>query len=260
VTPAPEWRARLFLFDPVTPVIDDLYFVRHLVHRGAPALYSAYLNRRIRSRVAHTERARLARELHDGLLQSLIALEMEIEVLRRSASDGALWETRLRFLRDRLRHDISDVRDLMIRLRLTEMRGDDVLRIIAELAGRLRRETDIDVRVSSTGSLLECAPRTCAHLARIVQEALTNVRKHSRARSVTITISTTRDGGRLSIADDGRGFGFRGRMTLEQLEATDLGPAAIKERARAIGGTLVIESRPGEGARIDVEWTKVGHV
>jgi len=259
VNPGPEWRVRLLLFDAVTPVIDDLYFLRHLVRHTAPALHRAYLIRQVRSRVAATERARLARELHDGLLQSLIALEMEIEVLRRSATHGAVWETRLRNLRDQLRHDISDVRDLMVRLRLLEMTGDDVLRIIAELAGRLRRETDIDVRIASNGSFLECPPRSCAHLARIVQEALTNVRKHSRALSVTITITNTPSGGRLSISDDGRGFGFKGRMTLEQLEASDLGPAVIKERTRAMGGRLVIESHPGDGTRIDVDWTKVPH-
>ena len=259
VNPGPEWRVRLLLFDAVTPAIDDLYFLRHLVRHSAPALHRAYLIRQVRSRVAATERARLARELHDGLLQSLIALEMEIEVLRRSATHGAVWETRLRNLRDQLRHDISDVRDLMLRLRLLEMTGDDVLRIIAELAGRLRRETDIDVRIASNGSFLECPPRSCAHLARIVQEALTNVRKHSRARSVTITITNTPSGGRLSISDDGRGFGFKGRMTLEQLEASDLGPAVIRERTRAMGGRLVIESHPGDGTRIDVDWTKVPH-
>ena len=259
VNPGPEWRVRLVLFDPDAPAIEDFYFLRHLVRRGAPALHNAYSIRNVRSRVAATERARLARELHDGLLQSLIALEMEIEVLRRTAGHGLVWETRLGDLRDQLRRDISEVRDLMARLRSVEMTGDDVLRLIAELAGRLRRETDIDVRIASNGSLLDCTPRNCAHLARIVQEALTNIRKHSGARSVTITVLDTPGGGRFSIADDGRGFGFKGRMTLDQLEASDLGPALIKERVRAMGGRLAIESQPGEGARIDVEWTKVPH-
>lgn len=256
----PEWRVRLLLLEAGTPALDDLYFLRNLVRRGAPVVHRAYLIRQVRSRVVATERARLARELHDGLLQSLIALEMEIEVLRRIDSEDAVWETRLRTLRDQLRHDISDVRDLMLRLRLLEMTGDDVLRVIAELVGRLRRETGIDVRIASHGSFLDCPPRTCAHLARIVQEALTNVRKHSRARSVTITITNTPTGGRLSIADDGRGFGFKGRMTLEQLAASDLGPLVIRERTRAMGGQLAIESSPGQGTRIDVDWSRGAHV
>ncbi len=255
----PDWHVRFLLLDPNNPGLDDFYFLRNLVRHASPALHQEYLIRRVRSRVGVAERARLARELHDGLLQSLIGLEMQIEVLRRSADRQAVPELRLREVRDQLRQDIADVRDLMLRLRLVEMTGDDVLRIIAELAGRLRRENEIEVRLVSGGSFLDCAPRNCAHLARIFQEALTNVRKHSGARSVTITIADTAGGGRLTIEDDGRGFRFKGTLTLEQLEASDLGPAVIKERVRAMGGRLAIRSNPGAGVRIDVEWPKGAH-
>ena len=251
-----DWRVRLVLLDPDSASLNDLYFLRALVSHVSPALYNEYLIRRVRSRVSASERARLARELHDGILQSLIGLEMEIEVLRRRADQERVPEGRLRQVRDQLRQDIADVRDLMLRLRLVEMTGDDVLRIIAELAGRLRRENGLDVRIVSASSFLDCAPRTCGHLARIVQEALTNVRKHSGARSVTITLAESDHTGRLAIADDGRGFKFKGRLSLEQLEASDLGPAVIKERVRALGGRLTIESHPGAGTRIDVEWPK----
>ena len=146
----------------------------------------------------------------------------------------------------------------MQQLRLVKTTGADVLRIIAELAGQLR-ERGLDVRIVSASSVLECAPRTCVHLARIVQEALVNVRKHSGAHSVTITLTESDHAGRLVIEDDGRGFGFRGRMTLEQLDASDIGPAVIRERVRAIGGRLTIESHPGAGVRIDVEWPTGAH-
>ena len=254
-----DWRARVLLLDPDRAALDDLYFLRALVRHVSPALYNEYQIRRVRSRASATERAWLARELHDGLLQSLIGLEMEIEVLRRDAEGETVPEPRLRQVRDQLRHDIADVRDLMLQLRLVETTGADVLRIIAELAGRLRRERGLDVRIVSASSFLDCAPRTCAHLARIVQEALTNVRKHSGARSVTITLTESDGAGRLVIEDDGRGFGFTGRLTLEQLEASDRGPAVIKERVRAIGGCLTIDSHPGAGVRIDVEWPKGTH-
>lgn len=253
-----EWRARFLVLDPNRAALDDLYFLRALVRHVTPALYNEYLIRRVRSRVSATERASLARELHDGLLQSLIGLEMEIEVLRRDADLQAIPELRLRQLRDQLRDDIADVRDLMQQLRLVKTTGSDVLRIIAELAGQLR-ERGVDVRIVSDSSVLTCAPRTCAHVARIVQEALANVRKHSGARSVTVTLSESDHAGRLVIEDDGRGFGFKGRLTLEQLDASDRGPAVIRERVRAIGGSLAIESHPGAGVRIDVEWPTGPH-
>ena len=72
-------------------------------------------------------------------------------------------------------------------------------------------------------------------------------------------MTETAGGGRLVIEDDGRGFGFKGTLTLEQLEASDLGPAVIKERVRAMGGRLAIDSNPGAGVRIDVEWPKGAH-
>jgi signal transduction histidine kinase len=254
-----DWRARLVLLDPNGTALDDLYFLRALVRHAAPALYNEFVIRRLRSRVSEIERARLAHELHDGLLQSLIGLEMEIEVLRRNAEEAQVSEVRLRQVRDQLRQEIAGVRDLMVQLRVAEMTGPDVLRIIAELARRLRRESGVDVRLVSANSLLDCAPRTCQHLARIVQEALTNVRKHSGARSVTITLTQMETAGRLVIEDNGRGLGFQGCLTLDQLEASDFGPAVIKERVRAMGGRLTIESRPGAGVRIDVEWPRGSH-
>jgi signal transduction histidine kinase len=254
------WRARLVLFDPKAAALDDLYFLRGLVRHAGPALYNEFLVRRVRSRVSETERARLARELHDGLLQSLIGLEMEIEVLRRSAEPDPVPAAGLRQVRDQLRREIANVRDLMVQLRVVEMTGTSVLRIIAELAGRLRRENGLDVRLDSSCASLDCTPRACRHLARIVQEALTNVRKHSGAQSVRIALHASDSTNRLVIEDDGRGLGFSGRLTLDQLEARDYGPAVIKERVRAMGGDLAIESRPGAGVRIDVEWPRRAHV
>jgi signal transduction histidine kinase len=257
--PGPDWRVRFVLLDPENAGLDDCFFVRNFTREVGPALYNGYAIRRVRSRVAAAERVRLARELHDGLLQSLIGLELEIETLRRGRDRSPDEEGRLRQIRDQLRRDIAEVRDLMLRLRLVETTGNDVLRIIAELGGRLRRETDIDVRLVSDGSEIDCSPRDGAHLAGIVQEALTNIRKHSGARSVTISVVSTGDGGRLVIADDGRGFRFKGRLTLSQLEASSLGPRVITERARAMRAQLAIDSNPGSGARIEVEWSKVMH-
>ena len=124
---------------------------------------------------------------------------------------------------------------------------------------RLFQVRRIDVRVTAGGSVISCTPRNCEHLARIVQEALTNVRKHSRARSVTIEVTSTEDRGRIKITDDGQGFRFKGRFTLAQLDARDLGPTGIKERVRAMRSQLIIESTAGSGASIEIEWPQVTH-
>jgi signal transduction histidine kinase len=88
---------------------------------------------------------------------------------------------------------------------------------------------------------------------RIVQEGLSNVRKHSGASNVVITLCDGAEGQhKLLIADDGEGFGFRGRVTQNQLEASHRGPGVIKERVRLIGGELTIDSSPGHGARLEI--------
>jgi signal transduction histidine kinase len=251
-----EWRLRLLVLDPSEPFPDALPFVRLFVDRAAPILQRDYDVRALRSRVGAIERGRIARELHDGPVQSLAALDLEIERLRLLAEMSPVAPTQLVRLRAELRKSIAETRDLMVRLRPTATSGDDVLRVIAELATKLRRDAELDVRLVSTLSHLDCSSATSRHLTRIVQEALTNVRKHSGARSVTISLSQCEHSCRLSIDDDGRGFGFVGRLTLDELDRRDMGPKLIKERVRAMRGTLTVASKPGEGANIVIEWAR----
>lgn len=250
-----DWRGRLVLVDPTRAAEDQLVFARTLATHVAPALHNRYLVRRLRSRVGAMERARLARDLHDGLVQSLIGVEMDVEALRQGRPDAGGADTRLGAIRDQLRQCVGEVRDLLWQLRREPATADEVVRHVSELAHRLRREHGLDVRLSG-GDHAEWTPRTCAHVARIVQEALTNVRRHSGATAAAVTMEATADGFRAVVEDNGRGFPFEGRASLEQLEAGRVGPAQIIERVRALGGRLVVDSRPGAGARIEVEWPR----
>ena len=97
-----------------------------------------------------------------------------------------------------------------------------------------------------------CALRTTHELVRIVQEALANVRKHSRARNVLVRLAERERGFTLTVEDDGCGFEFEGRLTGAELSARRLGPAIIQQRVRMIGAVLAIESTPGAGARLEI--------
>ncbi len=251
-----QWRARLILLDPAQFFADHLPAIRLIAAHVSPALFNAYKIGQLRSRVSRMERTRLARDLHDGLLQTLIGIEMEIEAIRKQVDVIPVGERRLRDLRDHLRREIADTRDLLERLKPAGLTGADVLRTTAELAQRLRRDVGIDVRLATASSELDCAPHVCMHLTRIIQDALSNVRKHSGADTVNITITFNGRMGRLLIADDGRGLGFDARMTLEDLEARDLGPRVIRQRVRAMRGNLVVTSRSGEGTDIEVEFPR----
>jgi signal transduction histidine kinase len=93
---------------------------------------------------------------------------------------------------------------------------------------------------------------TALELARIVQEALVNVRKHSRARNVLVRLTNTDQACTLVVEDDGQGFDFEGRLSDRELEERRVGPAIIKERARIAGAQLAVDSAPGIGARLEL--------
>jgi two-component system, NarL family, sensor histidine kinase DegS len=92
----------------------------------------------------------------------------------------------------------------------------------------------------------------CREVARIVQEALVNVRKHSQARQVLVRFGATNGNWKMEIEDDGRGFPFSGRLSQRDLDSMGKGPAVIKERVRLIEGELTIESHPGQGSRLEI--------
>src|SRR4029453_7108523 len=94
--------------------------------------------------------------------------------------------------------------------------------------------------------------RLCQELLRIVQEALVNIRKHSGASNVVLWFEASEGFWRIVVDDDGQGFGFEGRLTLDDLEAQRRGPIVIRDRVKAMGGSLVIDSRQGQGSRLEV--------
>jgi two-component system sensor histidine kinase DegS len=92
----------------------------------------------------------------------------------------------------------------------------------------------------------------CRELARIVQEGLVNVRKHSGAHNALVRLGASDGLWRVVIEDDGSGFPFSGRFTQSELDTMGKGPVVIKERVHLIAGELTIESNPGRGSRLEI--------
>ena len=247
--------SRAFVIDAdLPPRGATVRFLLTLVDYVSPAIHNVYLLRRLRARAGAAERARVARELHDGAIQSLVGLEMELEALRqRSAAIAPVLEPDLAYMQDAVRRQVLDLRELMSHLRPLDLESTDQLpELLATMVEKFRRDTGISARFVSSAERLALSPRAALELARIVQESLANVRRHSRAGNVLVTLAT--EGGRhqLCVEDDGRGFGFSGRLTDAELDAQRQGPTVIRERARVLGATLAIESRPGKGARLEL--------
>src|SRR6185295_8099378 len=143
------------------------------------------------------------------------------------------------------RREILDVRDLIQQMKPPSIKSHGILEYLAHLVERFQRQTGILAHFVSEIDELTLSPRVCGELARIVQEALVNVRKHSGARNVLVRVSAPSGYWKFEIDDDGRGFGFAGRFSHADLEIGRKGPVVIKERVRAIGATMALESAPG---------------
>lgn len=252
---AQEWWGRIFLLDPTLggDREEELRFLQELVRQVGPAVYNVYLLRRLRQRAGAVERARVARELHDGAVQSLIAMEMQVDVVRRQSAIGSSPVTaELGRIQGLLREEVLKLRELMQQMKSLDVDSSNLFRFFEDAVERFQRETGIGARFISEIDQLHMPQRVCRELARITQEALVNVRKHSGAREVLVRMSDGNHHWLLTIEDNGRGFSFSGRFSQAELEEMGKGPMVIRERVRLIEGELTIESNPGRGAKLEI--------
>ena len=256
-----EQRCRLFLFDPPDslPLLDTLQSLEFFAEQIGPAIYTMLLLDVLRSRAGAIERARLARELHDGVIQSLVGAEMQVEAWRRHKQyHGPLNISSIPSVEDlekmqRLLHsEVVSLRELMQQMRAAEVNPEELLDVLAVRVDRFRRDTGISARFVSDLEEVSLSHDTCQEIVRIVQEALVNVRKHSEARHAVVRFERKNGQWRLTIDDDGRGFPFNGRRSLSDLDQAFEGPEIVKERVHAIGGDLLIDSTPGRGSHLEI--------
>jgi signal transduction histidine kinase len=259
-----KWLGRLTVYNPrkAWNLRTGARFLETLVREVGPAAYQKYMVARLRSRAQARERLRLAQELHDGIIQSLIGLEMEIELLRRSqaaAREPSHLLQGLHGVQSLLHEEIEKVREEMQRIKPLEVPPSRLIEHMAGVVDRFRRERDITASFVAESEDVSLPVHICTELARIVQEALVNVRKHSGAHNVFVHFGRKNGGYELSIEDDGCGLGFTGRLSPADAEAWPRCPLVIKERVRAIGGELVIESSEGWGSRLGISVPLTAH-
>jgi two-component system nitrate/nitrite sensor histidine kinase NarX len=250
-----EWTGRVYLFDPemVGNPEEELRFLQEFAQQVGPAIYNVYLVRRLRERAGALERARFARELHDGAIQSLIAVEMQLDVLRRqSGAQSPVVKVELGRIQKLLREEVLKLRELMQAMKSFEVDAERLLGFISDTVERFRRETGIAAEFVSEVERVDLAQKGCRELARIVQESLVNVRKHSGAHHVLVRLAQRAGNLQLTVEDDGKGFNFTGRRSGVELATTRTGPAVIRERVHLLAGELAIESTPGHGTRLEV--------
>lgn len=210
----------------------------------ALAVDNAMLFARLRILGAETERARIARELHDRVAQSLVYVTFELE--RLTANDSPAERRVLVELHDVVHSLVAELRDTLADLRATVTATDDLPTVARRQLERLSRRYDvpIDFHPRIRASL----PLTVEQeLWRILQEAVHNVGRHARAQRVTVRYEVSHSRTVLEIRDDGRGF------APASITGDHFGLVGMRERAAAIGAALEIDTAPGRGTTVRVE-------
>ncbi|HET9307087.1 MAG TPA: histidine kinase [Candidatus Sulfotelmatobacter sp.] len=256
-----EWRGRIFLYNPQWrgEKQEELRFLLDVVRQVGPAVYNVYLLHRLRRRALAAERARFARELHDGAVQSLIAMEMQVDVVRRQAEANRPIDGELGRIQGLLREEVLKLRELMQQMKAIDVDSQRLLGVLKDTVERFQRETGINARFVTDLDELDMPQRVCREVLRIVQEGLVNVRKHSGARHALVRLASSEEKWTLTVEDDGKGFAFAGRYNQDQMEEAGKGPMIIKERVGLIAGELTVESNPGQGTRLEITVPRNGN-
>ena len=242
----------LFVLDRRDANADDLRLAEIVARLLSSSMDQINLATMLRENAASAERIRLSRDLHDGLLQSLSGLALHAQGARRAIdADPRGAQQRLEVVVDQLaesqrslREFVDELRpELAFRRRTLRVRLDRIAKSIAA-----QWSVAVDLDVVEQVDAMEGLDRD---LESVVAEAITNAAKHAAATRVRARVAVEANTVRIDVADDGHGFPFHGRYDLARLLAEQRGPWSLKERVKALGGELVIDSSV-HGSRVEV--------
>jgi signal transduction histidine kinase len=230
------------------------YTTRHaelatmFAQQAAVAIENARLYEQVQGKAALEERQRLARELHDSVSQALYSI-----LLNASTADelfGAAPEQAHGLVRDVLglaEGGLAELRALIFELRPESLEREGLIGALEKQVAAVQARHGLRVRMQLGGEPdLPQAGKEAVY--RVAQEALHNAVKHARAHTLDLSLELGRAEVALVVADDGRGFDPRGEFP------GHLGLQSMRERAAAVGGTLEIQSAPGEGTRLSARF------
>jgi two-component system nitrate/nitrite sensor histidine kinase NarX len=208
----------------------------------------------------HAERDRIARELHDSLAQVLGVIHLQLRSLEARAKDEASLgiADELSAIAETADEAYRDVREAILGLRETVREDDGLEGSLREYLRKYSRQTGIVATLTCEGDTRRAlTPRSEVQLLRVVQEALTNTRKHSQAHRVSVRIDCLGAAPTLTIEDDGVGFD---PSTIASSMEGGFGMKSMRERVEQIGGSIDVRTAPDQGTtivvRLDAEDTR----
>jgi signal transduction histidine kinase len=246
----------LFFLDKRHMTSDDMVVGEIVAQQVTARLEHFYLLQRLQQAAVMEERVRLARDLHDGLLQSLTGTALQLHALRRELGEPPREAIeRLEELENLIVTEQRHLRAFIRELRPTPLlpaEGEGNLTVsLRNLAHRVEYHWGLRVELVMGRLAAGEADLLGYDISHIVHEALVNAARHGGGSGARVEVDAHDGRVIIMVADNGRGFSFQGRYDLAALTCMNMGPATLKERIASLGGTLSIESSPA-GARLEI--------
>ena len=239
-----EFRGTLMFLDKKSMIPDDLTLGILVSHQIAAVLDQLYSHLKLQKTAASEERVKMARDLHDGLLQTLTGIALQIETIRRTTEQEA--PTIQKGLSDLQSLIVTEQRELRGFIQKLKPAAIAYENIIPKLDSRLhnitktiKQQWGLDVSISMPSNDSPLPQSLQEEIYSLVREALVNSARHAQATKVQASIGLARDAVFITISDNGRGFPFQGRYGLAEMEAMHQGPKSIKERITALQGGAI---------------------
>ncbi|WP_051529442.1 sensor histidine kinase [Meiothermus cerbereus] len=188
------------------------------------------------------ERQRLAREIHDTLAQGFASIVVQLEAAEMASENETSAGRYLEQARNAAREGLSEARRMVWALRPEILENTSLPEALQRLMRRWQQESGVQAQFTLTGEPRPLHPELEVGLLRIAQEALANIRKHSKARHATLTLSYLGDMVLMDVQDDGVG--------LQPPTSGSFGLRSMRERVEALGGQMTVESEPGLGTTL----------
>jgi len=242
--------------DLVTQINSIKPLLTSIAHHLSVAIERSHNDEKHRQHLIKDERTRIAHELHDSLAQTLASLRFQVRVLDETLHQGdesTTWQ-QLERIENSLDEANTELRGLIANFRAPSF-DQNLLASIEKIVSQFRNETRIKTYLQKEWSNTSLPEENETQILRIIQEALWNIRKHSEAKTVRIMLRDGSNGkSRILIEDDGIGI----NKQIYGSPGEHIGLTIMQERAARLGGTLRVESEPGEGTRIVLELNQPG--
>lgn len=237
----------LLFLDRKDMTVDDLYLANVIAKRVSADIERFYMQQQLNNKLIAEERLRMSRDMHDNLLQFLPGIAMHLQAISElpSTSCGEV-KAQLQEIQDLISDKQRELRNTFKQLKIgihasknTDLACHTCLECLSQT---LSQQWGIKVSFTGEPLLVRMPSDRAQEILYLIHEAMINSARHSKGKEVHAAIDRQGNDLQISVRDNGLGFPFKGRFSLDELNAKGIGPKILKERITALGGWLVLDS------------------